>query len=323
MIIITGGAGFIGSCLLAELNHRGERNILIVDKLATGEKWKNLVGKSFVDCIPKEQFRSMVAAGSSILNGVTTVFHLGACSSTTERDADYLLDNNYRYSKEVCEWALARDVRFIYASSGATYGDGEGGYDDSDKHTPLNRPLNMYGYSKQLFDEWILRNNLQQQTVGLKFFNVYGPNENHKGEMASVVYKQFPAARDSKSICLFKSYADGYADGEQKRDFIYVKDCVKVMLHFQEHREKGGIFNLGTGKARSWNDLANAIFAALNKKPLIQYVPMPEHLIGKYQYFTEAKMDKLRSSGYTEPFLTLEEGVRDYIVNYLSPARFL
>lgn len=323
MIIITGGAGFIGSCLLAELNRRGEENILLVDKLGTGEKWRNLVGKSFIDCIPKGDFREMVSTGSSVLNGVTAVFHLGACSSTTEKDAGYLLDNNYRYSKEVCQWALARGARFIYASSGATYGDGKGGYDDSDEHTPLNRPLNMYGYSKQLFDEWVLRNDLQSKIVGLKFFNVYGPNEYHKGEMASVVFKQFPAARDSKSITLFRSYAEGYADGEQKRDFIYVKDCVKVMLFFHEHRDQGGIFNLGTGKARSWNDLARAIFSALNKAPKIEYIPMPEELMGKYQYFTEAKMEKLKSAGYRESFMTLEEGVKDYVTNYLAPGRYL
>lgn len=320
-IVVTGGAGFIGSCLLSELNQLGFDQLLVVDMLGTSEKWKNLVGKNFLDCLPKDKFRELLRKDDALKN-ISAIFHLGACSTTTEKNADYLLDNNFRYSREVAEWSLKNGARFIYASSGATYGDGEQGYDDSDAATPKNRPLNMYGYSKQLFDEWVLRNKLQSKIVGLKFFNVYGPNEYHKGEQASVVFKQFPSARDSKSLKLFKSYANGYKDGEQKRDFIYVKDCTKVMRYFLEHPEKNGIFNLGTGKARSWNDLANAVFAAIGKAPAIEYVEMPKELMGKYQYFTQAKMSKLHEAGYADEFFTLEEGVKDYVTKYLSSGSY-
>ncbi len=337
MIIITGGAGFIGSCLVSELNSAGRTDILIVDHLGSSDKWKNLVGKGFSDVLGKAAFREQLRSASALpktdgaktdgakIDGakIDAIVHLGACSSTTERDADYLLDNNFRYSREVAQWALANGARFIYASSGATYGDGELGYDDDDTATLSNRPLNMYGYSKQLFDEWVLREKLQSSIVGLKFFNVYGPNEYHKGEMASVVYKQFPAARDSKSVKLFRSYAQGIADGEQKRDFIYVKDCTKIIRWFLTNPSKNGIFNVGTGKARSWKDLATSIYQALGKAPLIEYVDMPKELIGKYQYFTEAKMSKLQQSGFTEPFSTLEEGVKDYVTNYLVPGAYL
>jgi len=317
MIIITGGAGFIGSCLLADLNAHGQSDILVVDNLGTGDKWKNLVGKRFLEVLSKEDFREIIFQGENF-GGVETIFHLGACSSTTERNADYLLDNNYRYSKDLCLWAREIGARFIYASSGATYGDGSNGYDDSDEASMSNRPLNMYGYSKQLFDEWILSKQLQNETVGIKFFNVYGPNEYHKGAQASVVFKQYSSAAAGEPIRLFKSYLPGYADGEQRRDFIYVKDCTKVLRFFQENKNANGIFNLGTGTSRTWNDLAKAMFAACNREPQIEFIDMPTELQGKYQYLTEANMEKLRAVGYSEKFFSIEEGIHDYVHNYLS-----
>ena len=316
MIIITGGAGFIGSCLLADLNASGLTDILVVDQLGIGEKWKNLVGKKYSDFLTKDDFRDLFNSEANF-GEVSTVFHLGACSTTTETNADYLIDNNYRYSKELFLWTKEIGARFIYASSGATYGDGALGYDDTIANK--NRPLNMYGYSKQLFDEWLVQNNFEKEAVGIKFFNVYGPNEYHKGEMASVVYKQFEAVEMDYPLKLFRSLKDGYKDGEQKRDFIYVKDCIKVLRFFQDNVTQNGIFNLGSAKARSWNDLAEALFAACNKKEQIEYIDMPLELHGKYQYFTEANVSKLRASGYLEPFYTLEEGITDYVQNYLIP----
>jgi len=323
MYIVTGGAGFIGSCVLSFLSKVDGESPLIVDNLGTSEKWKNLVGNSYVDCISTSNFRDLINSKNSSLGKITAVIHMGACSSTTERDADYLLDNNYRYSKELCHWTLEQGARFIYASSAATYGDGSEGYDDSDELTLRNRPLNMYGYSKQMFDEWLLREKLQSKVVGLKFFNVYGPNEYHKGDQASVPLKQYPAAAKGESIKLFRSYLPEYGDGEQKRDFIYVKDCVKVINFFLKNEQVNGIFNLGTGIARSWNDLASAIFKAVGKDTKVDYVDMPEALRGKYQYFTEAKMDKLRAAGYKESFYSLEEGIEDYVTNYLADQSFL
>jgi ADP-L-glycero-D-manno-heptose 6-epimerase len=320
MIIITGGAGFIGSCLLADLNAAGFKDVVIVDQLGTGEKWRNLVGKQYSDFLAKDDFRELFNSTTD-LGEVNTVFHLGACSSTTEKDADYLMDNNYRYSKELFLWARDVGARFIYASSGATYGDGSLGYDDTELNK--NKPLNMYGYSKQLFDEWLILNNFESEVAGIKFFNVYGPNEYHKGEMASVVYKQFASVHGGSALKLFRSFKEGYKDGEQKRDFIYVKDCIKVLRFFQDNPDKNGIFNLGSGKARSWNDLAAALFSATKKKENIQYVDMPTELLGKYQYFTEANVGKLRASGYTEEFYSLERGVNDYVENYLIPGGYL
>ena len=320
MIIITGGAGFIGSCLLADLNGSGENNILVVDQLGREEKWKNLVGKKYSDFLTKDYFRDLFNSGAD-LGEVSTVFHLGACSTTTEKDADYLIDNNYRYSKELFLWSKEIGARFIYASSGATYGDGSLGYDDMKANQ--NRPLNMYGYSKQLFDEWMASNNFDSESVGIKFFNVYGPNEYHKDEMASVAFKQFSSVQKGNPLKLFRSYKDGCKDGEQKRDFIYVKDCIKVLRYFEKNPAQNGIFNLGSGKACSWNDLAKALFVACNKREQIEYIDMPLELHGKYQYFTEAMVGKLRASGYLDQFYTLEEGVKDYVENYLIPEGYL
>lgn len=313
--IVTGGAGFIGSNIVAGLNARGEDDILVVDILGKDEKWRNLVGLRYADYMEADAFR--LALQQDALQPVTAVFHMGACSATTEKDASYLADNNYRFTRELCEWCQRTGVRFIYASSGATYGDGSLGYSDADSITPTLKPLNMYGYSKHMFDLWALRNNVLDEIVGLKFFNVYGPREDHKGDMRSVVNKAYGQILHEGVVKLFKSYHPDYKDGEQVRDFVYVKDAVGVCLWFAENRRVGGLFNVGTGTCRTWMDLARAVFAAMDREPNIEFIEMPEHLRGKYQYRTEADISKLRRAGYDEPMTRLEDGVRDYVQNWL------
>lgn len=320
MIILTGGAGFIGSCFLWKLNEYGIDDILVVDHLDGSEKWRNLLGKRFRDYIQKEEFLCLVEEHK--LPKPEFVVHMGACSTTTLVDADYYIKNNYRYSKALAEWTLIQKVPFLYASSAATYGSGSQGYSDSDENIRRLRPLNMYGYSKHLFDMWVLNSHLIDKVTGLKFFNVFGPNEYHKEEMMSVICKAFPQVRDEGRIRLFKSYREGYADGEQKRDFIYVKDAVEVMYYFFCNPGKTGIFNLGTSEARSWNDLARAMFAATDKEPVIEYIDMPESLREKYQYFTQADITKLRDAGCDFKFGSLEESVKDY-VGYLERGEYL
>jgi ADP-L-glycero-D-manno-heptose 6-epimerase len=310
---VTGGAGFIGSAFLWQLNEAGHDDILVVDHLAHSEKWRNLVPRRFTDYVDRTAFLQQLPTHTNI----TAIVHLGACSATTETNADYLMENNYRYTKTLAEYCLQRNLRFIYASSGATYGDGSLGFDDDDAVTPHLHPLNMYGYSKHLFDLWALRTGAIGQIAGVKFFNVFGPNEYHKGGMQSLLCRAFSQVRDTKAISLFQSERAEFADGEQKRDFIYVKDGVRVLLWLLENPQVNGLYNLGTGQARSWNDVARALFAALNLPESITYVPLPDHLRGKYQYFTEAKMEKLRAAGYTTPFTPLEEAVADY-VTYLT-----
>jgi ADP-L-glycero-D-manno-heptose 6-epimerase len=317
LIVITGAAGFIGRNTVAELNDRGNTNLLLVDNLGTDEKWKNLPGLRYEDLVSPDEFLRRIVSNLD-LGKIKSIIHLGACSATTERDADYLLRNNYQYTRTLCEWCLANDARFVYASSAATYGDGSRGYSDDDAITPSLRPLNMYGYSKHMFDLWALKHGLFDRIVGLKYFNVFGPYEDHKGEMRSVVQKSFHQIGQTGEVSLFKSYKDGYADGEQRRDFIYVKDAVAVTLHFAEDRTRGGLFNCGTGVSRTWKDLATAVFTAMDHRPNIKMIEMPAHLQGKYQYFTEAEMSKLRSAGYKKPFYSLEEGVKDYVQNYLA-----
>ncbi|RMD81463.1 MAG: ADP-glyceromanno-heptose 6-epimerase, partial [Lentisphaerae bacterium] len=285
-IIVTGGAGFIGSNIVQALNQRSQHEIIIVDSLGTDEKWKNLHGLEVEDILQPQTFIDLVQQRR--IPSPAAVIHMGACSSTTEKDADYLLENNYRFTRILCEWALEQNVRFITASSAATYGDGSKGYSDSDEITPTLRPLNMYGMSKHLFDLWALRHHYYRHIVGLKFFNVYGPNEEHKGDMRSVVSKAFQQIRAEGKLKLFRSYHPDYADGEQKRDFIYVKDAVDVVLYFLDHPDRNGLVNCGTGKARTWLDLGRAVFAALNLEPNIEFIPMPDELQGKYQYFTQA-----------------------------------
>ncbi len=318
MIIITGGAGFIGSAMLWELNRNGFDDVIVVDDLGstTTGKWKNLSGLSFTDFIHKNDFLAWFAENR--LPAIKTVIHMGAISATTETDASLLLENNYNYSKELSLICASRDIRFVYASSAATYGDGSNGYNDEEENMRQLRPLNMYGYSKQLFDLWALKTGILKKAAGLKFFNVFGPNEYHKGDMSSVVYKAFHQIKDKQSVQLFESHRNDYRHGEQMRDFIYIKDCTALMLWLIENKQVNGVFNLGTGQARSFRDLVNATFSSLGLKPEIEYIPMPETLRDKYQYFTQADINKLRSYGYTQPMTSLEEGIKDYVCSYLD-----
>jgi ADP-L-glycero-D-manno-heptose 6-epimerase len=316
IIILTGAAGFIGRNAVAELNQRGYQDLILVDTLGTDDKWRNLEGLRYEDIISPQALLAQLERGQ--LCDAQAIFHFGANSATTEIDADCLLENNYRYTRCLCEFSLRRSVRMIYASSAATYGDGSHGYSDEDSATTQLRPLNMYGYSKHMFDLWALKSGALRRIVGLKYFNVFGPYEDHKGDMKSVVAKSYRQIRENGKVRLFKSYDPRYADGEQMRDFVYVKDAVAVTLSFLENRGTGGLFNCGTGKARTWKDLVTAVFRAMNLPVNIEYVDMPEVLRSKYQYFTEAKISKLRAAGYTAPFHTLEDAVTDYVDTYLK-----
>ena len=314
--IVTGASGFIGRNVVAELNRRGVERILAVDDLGTDERWKNLRGLKFDEIWSIAKFREAFLGDR--LPETNVVYHLGACSATTETNANYLLDNNYQYTRELCEWCLKRGTRFVYASSAATYGDGEKGYSDADEVTPTLVPLNMYGMSKHLFDLWALRNGLLGKIAGLKYFNVYGPGEDHKGDMRSVIHKAYGQIREGGAVKLFKSYRSDYKHGEQVRDFVFVKDAVDVTLFCGENPKASGLFNCGTGKARSWNDLAKAVFAAMGLEPNIEFIEMPPALRSKYQYFTQAEMGKLRAAGYTQAFTSLEDGIREYVQGYLA-----
>ncbi len=316
MIIVTGGAGFIGSALVSRLNEAEISNILIVDKLRSTEKWKNLVGKSYSDFIDKDEFLTRLNSGE--FQDVSAIIHMGACSATTELDADYLMHNNFKYSRTLAEWCLQNNVRYIYASSAATYGDGKFGYSDSHNQLFQLKPLNMYGYSKQLMDEWVLRNKLENKLVGLKFFNVFGPNEYHKNDMRSVVCKAYKQILETGKSKIFNSYHPDFADGEQKRDFVYVKDVVEVIFRLINDSSVNGIYNIGTGKARTFRDLVLAVFHAMKLEPDIEIVDMPEHLRGKYQYFTQAEMNKLAETSCNVEMCSLETAVDDYINNHLK-----
>lgn len=316
MFIVTGAAGMIGSAIVWALNRRGEDRILAVDLLGSDERWQNLPQLRFLDYLERDRFLELVLA-EALPSGVQAIFHLGACSDTTERDASYLVRNNFEFTKALAAYAVRKGIRFIYASSAATYGDGAAGYQDSEDGLLRLRPLNMYGYSKHLFDLWAWRQGLLGQIAGLKYFNVFGPNEYHKGDMRSVVLKSFEQVRRDGCIRLFRSYRPEYADGEQRRDFLYVKDAAAMTLHFLDHPGLGGLYNIGSGRARSWNDLARAIFMAMGLPSRIEYIEMPAPLRDRYQYFTEACLDKLRGSGYDRPTTSLEEAVADYI-SYLN-----
>jgi len=316
MIIVTGGAGFIGSVLVHQLNLLGKKDIIIVDHLTKNEKWKNLVGLDFEDYFDRDDFHNLLVDDRFPFE-VDTIFHLGACSSTTEKDSQFLMYNNYKYSINLVKYALPRGARFIYASSAATYGDGENGYMDNENRIEELRPLNMYGYTKHLFDLWLKKENLLSKVAGVKYFNVYGPNEYHKDDMRSVVHKAFEQIKETRKVKLFKSYNDTYADGEQMRDFIYVKDAVNMTLFFMDNVSANGIFNVGTGKARTWKDLVSTVFNAMGLEPNIEFIDMPDYLKTKYQYFTEADIDKIIDAGYTQKLYSLESGVSDYIQNYL------
>jgi ADP-L-glycero-D-manno-heptose 6-epimerase len=321
MIVVTGGAGFIGSAIVWRLNKLDEKKIIIVDELGKDEKWKNLVSLSFEDFVHKDEFISSVLA-DDVPFKIETIIHMGANSSTTEKDADHLLFNNYEYTKELAKYSVKNDIRFIYASSAATYGDGSLGFDDDESKLETLRPLNMYGYSKQLFDLWANRNRLLNKIVGLKYFNVFGPNEYHKGDMRSVVHKAFEQIRDVGKVRLFKSLNPKFKDGEQMRDFIYVNDAVDMTLFFLDRKDKTGIYNVGSGKARTWNDLVAALFKSMGKPLNIEYINLPEHLKDKYQYFTEARLEKIKTTGYNKTITSLEKGVNDY-VNHLQGKIFL
>lgn len=320
--IVTGASGLIGSAAVWALNKAGEHDILTVDHLGTSEKWKNLRALRFTDYMERDTFMEYLLQGD-ILDGVQGIIHMGACSSTTETDATYLVHNNFEYTKTLAELAAAKGIRFIYASSAATYGDGEQGYKDDESQIEKLRPLNMYGYSKQMFDLWAKKNGLLKEITGVKFTNVYGPNELHKGGMRSMVCRSFEQIRDNGCVNLFKSYHPDYADGEQKRDFLYVKDAVDMVLFLLERKNLTGLYNIGSGKAETWNQLATAAFAAMGREVRINYIEMPEHLKGKYQYYTCADMTKMRAAGYTKEPTSLEDAIRDDIQVYLQPGNFL
>lgn len=313
-IVVTGGAGFIGSVTIRLLNDSGFDNIVIVDDLGTDERWKNLVGKRFVDIIPKAEFPVWLKSAHA---HVSAIIHLGACSDTTERNAEYLLENNYRYTVQIAASALEHGIRFIYASSAATYGSGDDGF--SDDHTQLThyRPLNMYGYSKHLVDLWMQQQGVLDRVVGLKYFNVYGPNEYHKGRMSSAIVRMVPQVLANGSLSLFASDRPDFADGEQKRDFVYVKDAARMTIAFLK-TNANGLYNIASGEAVSWNRLARAVFAALKKKESITYTPMPEDLIGKYQYFTQGDMTKTaKALGEACAVTCFEDAVSEYVNDYL------
>ena len=319
-LVITGGAGLIGSAVLWALNRRGIDDVLIVDRLDASEKWKHLVPLRFTDYVDADEFERATECGRT-LGDIRTVIHLGACSSTTETDVDYLLRNNYEYTKHVARWAVQEDARFVYASSAATYGGLEAELsDEADLHSL--RPLNAYAYSKQLFDLYAARTGLDQKICGLKYFNVFGPNEDHKGEMRSIVQKAFEQIRETGSVRLFKSYRPQYRDGEQQRDFIYVKDAVEMTLHLAESGANG-LYNIGTGTAHTWLQLVAPIFRALELPERIEFVEMPCHLRAKYQYYTCARMERLNATGYNHPVTPLADAVTDYVTNYLVPQRLL
>ncbi len=315
MIVITGAAGFIGSVCVSNINKKGRTDIMAVDVLGCEDRWKNLNGLQFNDYIERDDLPKLLHAGK--LGKIDAIIHMGADSSTTQMDMSFLVRNNYEYTKTLAEYCVSTGTRFIYASSAATYGDGAQGYTDDETKLETLQPLNPYGFSKQLFDLWARQNGYLKRIVGLKFFNVYGPNEYHKKEMRSMIHKAFGQVMDTGKVKLFKSYRPEYKDGEQVRDFIYVTDAVEMILHFLENRKISGIFNVGTGEAQSWNRLATAVFSALNKPVNIEYIDMPENIRNQYQYYTKAEITKIRQSGYTAKITPLEDGIRDYVQKYL------
>ncbi len=324
MIVITGGAGFIGSNLVAALEAQGEENLVVCDVLGSSDKWRNLAKRGLRDFVHPDVLFDYLETNKK---EVTAIFHMGAISSTTEKDADLIMKNNFILTRDLWRWCGANKVRFIYASSAATYGDGEQGFKDDDTIDFLGglRPLNPYGWSKHLFDRSvadIIHRTRSEATppqwAGLKFFNVYGPNEYHKGDQMSVICKLYPQVAAGAAARLFKSYHPSYGDGGQLRDFVYVDDCVSVMLWLYQNPKVSGLFNVGTGKARSFKDLALATFSAAEMEPKINFTEMPEDLKGKYQYHTQADMSKLRAAGYTAPFIELEEGVRQYVQHFMA-----
>lgn len=324
MIILTGGAGMIGSMIAWHLDvNLGRDDILVADRLAHSDQWQNICHRRLVNILDQDELVPQLDG----INGVDAVIHMGAISSTTEKSFSRLLDYNIRYSQILWQWCARNDVPFLYASSAATYGGGEMGYDD---RTDINllRPLNAYGFSKQFFDQWVLRQIREGKPApprwyGFKYFNVYGPNEYHKGSMASVAYHTFSRLIKNESMSLFRSHDEKWVDGMQMRDFVYVKDAAMATCHFIQNRAASGIYNIGTGKARSFLDLASYVFRSMGREPDIQFVDMPYDLMERYQYFTEANITKLKEAGYTRSFVQLEDGIADYVNNFLSrPDRY-
>ena len=317
-IIVTGGAGFIGSAIVWRLNQLGHDDILIVDRADETDKWKNLAPLKFADYIDADDFIDDL----DDFKDARVVFHLGACSSTTETDADYMLRNNYQFTQDLARWAVKQRIRFVYASSAATYGDGSAGMSDGTDDLDKLRPLNIYGYSKHLFDQYAFRHGMFDRIVGLKYFNVFGPNEDHKGDMRSLVNKAFGQINETGKLKLFKSANPDYADGEFGRDFVYVKDAVEMTLHFMD-RTDGGLFNVGSGRMNTWNALADAIFRVLDLPKNVEFIDMPENLRDKYQYHTQADLKRIRDAGYTAETTQLDQAVEDYVRNYLIPGKHL
>lgn len=317
-VLVTGGAGFIGSALVWALNARGIKNIVVADRLGTSDKWRNLAPLRFEDYLEADDLLGKLEHGA--LGSFDTVLHMGACSSTLERDATFLVHNNFEFTKQLAHWSLAQQARFVYASSAATYGDGAAGMDDNVQYVSdlaTLRPLNAYGYSKQLFDQYALTHGLLHRMIGLKFFNVFGPNEGHKGAMRSLVQKAYEQVRETGRVQLFKSYRNEFADGEQRRDFVYVKDVADMVLHLAAYETAGGLYNIGSGEAHTWLTLTSALFAAMGQPPVIEFIPMPEAMRDRYQYFTQANVGRLRATGYDVPPTPLDDAIADYVQQYL------
>ena len=326
MIVVTGAAGMIGSAVVWKLNEMGIHNILLVDKLRSEDKWLNIRKRDYRDWMDRDIFLDWLSQDAEA-NEITAIVHMGACSATTETNADYLMENNYGYTKALWNYCSQRNIRFIYASSAATYGGGEKGYNDEVSPEELKslQPLNKYGYSKKRFDDWAFKQKMHPSVwAGLKFFNVYGPQEYHKGRMASMVYHSFKQYQETGKVKLFQSHKEGYEDGGQLRDFVYLKDVVDIIYYMLTQNFSSGIYNIGTGEARSFLDLAMITIKAASGKEdiqvsdVIEFIPMPEDLRGKYQYFTQATMEKLSKTSYHLHMHSLEEGIKDYVQNYLS-----
>lgn len=322
MILVTGGSGFIGSATVWELNSRGIENIIISDHLGVSAKWKNLRALKFDDYYEKDDILEHIIF-DTLPHKLECVIHMGACSSTSENDCSYLAYNNYEYTKVLADYCMRKDIKFIYASSAATYGDGSSGFSDDENLLETLRPLNMYGYSKQMFDLYAKRKGYFDKITGIKFFNVYGPNEHHKGDMSSKIYKAYHEILQTGRISLFKSGNSSYGDGDFVRDFVYVKDCARIVCDLSVSKSISGIFNLGSGKARSWNDLAKAVFAGMDVPVNIEYFNMPDNIKDQYQYFTQSDNSKLMSIDLNIDFCTLESGIEDYIKNYMAKGKLL
>ncbi len=322
MIVVTGGAGFIGSNILAALEARGAPKLVLCDRLRSNDKWRNVAKRELADIVHPDHLPAFLDRHAS---EIEAIFHMGAISATTETDADRIVENNFALTLMLWDWCAAHGARFIYASSAATYGDGDQGFDDdaSIAHLARLRPMNPYGWSKHLFDRLVARRLADggptpPQWAGLKFFNVYGPNEYHKGGQQSVVAQVYPKAAAGEEFSLFRSHHPDYRDGEQRRDFIWIDDCIDVMMWLLDNPKVSGLFNVGTGQCRTFLDLARAVYVALGKEPLITFRDTPLAIRDKYQYFTEAKMNRLREAGYNKPFTTLEDGVARYVNDYLA-----